>query len=176
MLLPRFPTDGPAPPDPPPHPRQPAKLPGAKAPRGSSSKGKGFHDPNEKAIGEVHFGQRFSPFQQNSRKRKRKLRETWAGNLGQSKTWSFLHGKKSETEFKAKKMGKKHFFSTTPKHLQGVWGEKKAENFLCIIKSRAFPNRLQHPALPNGRESTKADQVESNESARISRETRRPHR
>lgn len=68
----------------------------------------------KKPSGRFILAKGFAPFQQNSRKKKKKknnkgeLRETWAGNLGQSKTWSFLHRKKSETEFKVK-TGKKHF-------------------------------------------------------------------
>lgn len=51
-----------------------------------------------------------------------------------------------------------------PKLLQGVRGGEESRNFLCIIKSRAFPDWLQHPALRNRAENTKADQVESRES------------
>lgn len=51
-----------------------------------------------------------------------------------------------------------------PKLLQGAWGDKKAGNFLCIIKSWAFPDWLQQPTLLNRAENTKADQIESRES------------
>lgn len=68
----------------------------------------------------------------------------------------------NEREFKIKN-AKAEFFSTMPKLLQGWQGEKKAENFLCIIKSWAFPDWLQQPALLNRAENTKADQTESRE-------------
>lgn len=41
-----------------------------------------------------------------------------------------------------------------PKHLQGVWGEKKARHFLRIIKPRASVERLQHPTPPTRAGST----------------------
>lgn len=53
------------------------------------------------------------------------------------------------------------FFSTMSKLLRGVQGEKKAENFLCIIKSWAFPDWFQQPSLLNRAENTKADGIES---------------
>lgn len=56
-------------------------------------------------------------------------------------------------------MRKQHFSAL----LQGVQGEKKAENFLCIIKSWAFPAWLRQPALFRA-ERTKADQIAGRES------------
>lgn len=58
------------------------------------------------------------------------------------------------------KMRKQHFSAL----LQGVQGEKKAENFLCIIKSWAFPAWLRQPTLLSRAEHTKADQIASRES------------
>lgn len=68
--------------------------------------------------------------------------------------------KKQQNEREIKiKMRKQHFSAL----LQGVQGEKKAENFLCIIKSWAFPAWLRQPALFRA-ERTKADQIAGRES------------
>jgi len=78
----------------------------------------------KKPSGRFVFAKGFAPFQQNSRKSKGELSETWAGNLGPSKTSSSLHGKKSEMEFKVK-IGKKHFSARRQNFCRGCGGRRK---------------------------------------------------